>query len=307
MSPWARDAAPWLGTAVGWDSCEAHHALPLGKGYRLRAKDTSLGPTAIPSWALWGEKPRSFGAGPGEQGSRPQVSGQGKHWKSQTTHSVSGPGQCPRKGLGAVPPESFTHYEPEFGWNSTRISQSASAPRHRRAGPSLAPAPMVGCRAPSSRVPAHQRAHQGNRSHIGHSGPSAGRSPIPTLGIAEFVVCVRMRQPPANRQRTTSSESLSAMIHSPDSADPAPSCNALQLAFCRHQPLTESVLPFRPVGAGFSPVPALKRTGSATCSEIDFLYGPRPPRSHNRGHYPEGAGSVRGLHDHCIDEIPSEG
>ena len=64
-----------------------------GLGFRLRAKRQSLRVAAIPSWALRGEKPRSFGAGPGEQGSRPQVSRQWKRWKSQTTRIVSGPGR----------------------------------------------------------------------------------------------------------------------------------------------------------------------------------------------------------------------
>ena len=63
------------------------------------------------------------GAGPGGQGSRPQVSRQGKRWKSQTTHPVSGPGRPAARLLEASP----ANHLPGLRWDLPGIYQPAWA------------------------------------------------------------------------------------------------------------------------------------------------------------------------------------
>ena len=128
---------------------------------------------AIPSWALRGEKPRSSRSRPGRAGITPPGFWAGETLEKPDNAFSIRPRQARRKGLGAVPPASFAHYEPEFGWNFTRISQSAGASRHRRRSPSLAPATTVGCRSPSSRVPAPMLAHQGRPTQVARVLPVA--------------------------------------------------------------------------------------------------------------------------------------
>ena len=250
MSPWARDAAPCLGTAVGWDSCEAHRALPwVIRSYRLRAECRTLRPGS-----------NSLVGAPGREASilaeqarasrdhAPRFLGRGNTGKARQRIQYPAPANARARILTPYRSNRLL----QTNKNQTGIQQELTK---RQRTPPPAPQSLPGAcdhgRVSEPPAAVSRRTSGRTRATAPTSGIPArrrgGRHPDPGYRRVR-----RMRQPPANRQRTTSSESPSAMVHSPDSADPTPSCNALQLAFCRHQPLTESVLPFRPVGAGFS-------------------------------------------------------
>ena len=116
---WNRGLATWVGIPG-----ETHRALPWVRitGCWRRIIHSAL--AAVPSWALRGEKLQSFGAGPGGQGSRSQVSRQWKHWKSRTTHSVSGPDRPAARLSGQCRPNHL----PGLRWDLTGICQPARAP-----------------------------------------------------------------------------------------------------------------------------------------------------------------------------------
>ena len=137
--------------ALVWVALRSTPRASVGKDYRLLAKDNSLCQTAIPSWALRGEKLQSFGAGPGGQGSRPQVSRQWKHWKSQTTHSVSGPGRPAARVSG----QCCANHLPGFRWDLTSIYQPAREPPPTApSAPTFAKAPARTPNAAGAAVPA---------------------------------------------------------------------------------------------------------------------------------------------------------
>ena len=57
--------------AVGWDTCEAHRALPWVRSTGCGQSVEHSVLAAIPSWALRGEKPRSSRSRPGRAGITP--------------------------------------------------------------------------------------------------------------------------------------------------------------------------------------------------------------------------------------------
>ncbi len=101
--------------ALGWD---AVRSAPCTSVVRTTGRRRRIIHSACQQFPRGRSGERSLdphGAGPGEQGSRPQVSRQWKHWKSQTTKSVSGPRKTPGKGFGDDPPTLIANAPQETG------------------------------------------------------------------------------------------------------------------------------------------------------------------------------------------------
>ncbi len=132
-------------------------------------------------------------------------------------------------------------------WNSPNIFASSS---HRRTA-ALAPV-NTASRLIVTNLQLPSLFHQGHRRVEGVSLVGLFlQSGHPASGIPGLRRGHLVRHPLDYHQLADSFTSPSATIRSPDSTGPAPSCNSLQLACCRNQPLTKSVLRFRPVGTDF--------------------------------------------------------
>ena len=121
--------------ALGWD---AVRSAPRTSVVRTTGCGRRIIHSACQQFPRGRSGEKSFnphGAGPGEQGSRPQVSRQWKHWKSQTTKSVSGPRKTPGKGFGDDPPTSFAIAPQETGRYPAGIPQPAGSARRCRRQP----------------------------------------------------------------------------------------------------------------------------------------------------------------------------
>ncbi len=126
--------------ALGWD---AVRSAPRTSVVRTTGCGRRIIHSACQQFPRGRSGEKSFnphGAGPGEQGSRPQVSRQWKHWKSQTTKSVSGPRKTPGKGSGDDPPTLIANAPPETGRYPAGIPQPAGSARRRRRQPTASTA-----------------------------------------------------------------------------------------------------------------------------------------------------------------------
>ena len=131
VNPWGRGSAPWFGITG-----ETHRALPwvriTGCGRRIihsarqqfpreRSGEKSFNPSEQ-ARADRDHAPRFLGSG--NRWKRPQVSRQWKHWKSQTTQSVSGPVRPAARVSG----QCCANHLPGFRWDLTSIYQPAREP-----------------------------------------------------------------------------------------------------------------------------------------------------------------------------------
>ena len=136
--------------ALGWDTVRS---APCTSVVRTTGRRRRIIHSACQQFPRGRSGERSLdphGAGPGEQGSRPQVSRQWKHWKSQTTRSVSGPRETPGKGFGDDPPTLIANGPQETGRYPAGIQQPTGTARRRRRQPTASTAAGPAAAGPKS-------------------------------------------------------------------------------------------------------------------------------------------------------------
>ena len=112
----------------------------------------------------------------------PRFLWQWKPWKSQTTQTVSGPGENPRKGSGAVPAHIVCKRPAGIRLESHRNqARIQTRPGSGAAGHSWHPPPWS-CVSFRNRRPAPHQPHQGNHTHLTRVLPAAVGAAIASVG-----------------------------------------------------------------------------------------------------------------------------